>query len=432
MDKYDVVVVGGGPAGLSAGIRCSNESINTLLIERDPILTSKKSWILGSGEGREKVAKMGINLSEISCNEVRAAILQSKHPDGRGMKTSARSKSGEIFSVSVEQNMLTQHMLENAPNLKVMDKTSVTGAKMAEEGVSLRLSNGENVKAKILIDASGSTREPSRMLGRRFNQEALWIAHGYTIKGVSVRKFGVEPDEYAWIWGSEVLGKEVWDYCFGSKGEDELDFVVYKYPLLDKLNPFYTGEPEIGLDQKNFCRWYLQGLWKRISSEYKEQMRNAQKITEIWGMYGTTWETRPFDDNLLMVGDVAGHASPWMGEGVLQSLIFGKDAGDVAIDAVTRGNYSKAFLKRYYKLLKKDDIYNRGFFSFADFYFPRIGERRIDAFHEFMNQYPEEKFLELGWKILTSGKFKAFEGLRFIPTFFWDQLKGYVKELRGD
>ena len=133
-----------------------------------------------------------------------------------------------------------------------------------------------------------------------------------------------------------------------------------------------------------------------------------------------------------MVGDAAGHASPWMGEGVLQSLIFGKDAGDVAIDAVTERDYSKRFLRRYYELLKKDDIYNRGFFSFADFYFPRIGERRIDAFHEFMNQYPEEEFLEFGWKILTSGKFRTFEGLRMLPNFFWYQLKGYVKELRGD
>jgi len=66
-DDYDVVIVGGGPAGLSAGVRCANEGVKTLLIEKDPILKSRKSWVAASKKGREVVKDWGIvNIEEIS------------------------------------------------------------------------------------------------------------------------------------------------------------------------------------------------------------------------------------------------------------------------------------------------------------------------------------------------------------------------------
>jgi Dehydrogenases (flavoproteins) len=43
MEHYDVVVVGGGPAGLSAGVKCAENGVKTLIIEKDPIDTAKKS-----------------------------------------------------------------------------------------------------------------------------------------------------------------------------------------------------------------------------------------------------------------------------------------------------------------------------------------------------------------------------------------------------
>ncbi|MCL1952852.1 MAG: FAD-dependent oxidoreductase, partial [Oscillospiraceae bacterium] len=37
-EKYDVVVIGGGPAGLAAAIASSQAGAHTLLIEREPRL----------------------------------------------------------------------------------------------------------------------------------------------------------------------------------------------------------------------------------------------------------------------------------------------------------------------------------------------------------------------------------------------------------
>jgi len=429
-NDYDVVIVGGGPAGLSAGMRCSNEGIKTLLVERDPILTAKKSWTLGSREGRNKVKKIGLDVAEIGCNRIYKSILRTKHPDGSGV--AAKFSYKRVGAFSVEQDKLTEYMLNMSPKLDVKDKTSVVDAKRIDGGVVLKLSNENTLQCKIVIDASGGTREPSRLLGRGFNQRAVWIAHGYTIKGVKTKEFGVDSDEYAWVWGQEVMGQEVWDYCLGPKSEDTLDLVVYKYPLLDKINPFYYGEPTIGMNQRKFCRWYLQNLWERVASEYKDQLKKTKKLKAIWGLYGETWETRPFDDNLLMVGDAAGHASPWMGEGVLQSIIFGKDAGDVAVESVTKGACLESFLKRYYKLLKKDDIYNRGFFSFARFYFPRINEGMMDGFHEFLQDMAQrgDEYVEAGHKVITSGKFKSYELFKYLPGFTKCQLKGYLKGVK--
>jgi Dehydrogenases (flavoproteins) len=40
-NNYEVVIVGGGPAGLSAGVRCANEGVKTLLVEATDILLPK-------------------------------------------------------------------------------------------------------------------------------------------------------------------------------------------------------------------------------------------------------------------------------------------------------------------------------------------------------------------------------------------------------
>jgi len=79
-DDYDVVVVGGGPAGLSAGVRCANEGVKTLLIEKDPILTAKKSWSLGSRKGIKKVKEWGVDIEEITENRINKGFLSISYP----------------------------------------------------------------------------------------------------------------------------------------------------------------------------------------------------------------------------------------------------------------------------------------------------------------------------------------------------------------
>ena len=51
MTKYDVVIIGGGPAGMGAGIECSKTGAKTLIIERDNRLGGILNQCIHNGFG---------------------------------------------------------------------------------------------------------------------------------------------------------------------------------------------------------------------------------------------------------------------------------------------------------------------------------------------------------------------------------------------
>ena len=51
MDKYDVVIIGGGPAGMGAGIECAKTGAKTLIIERENRLGGILNQCIHNGFG---------------------------------------------------------------------------------------------------------------------------------------------------------------------------------------------------------------------------------------------------------------------------------------------------------------------------------------------------------------------------------------------
>ncbi len=404
-DEYDVVVVGGGPAGLSAGVRCANEGIKTLLIERDSILTAKKTWVAANVKGRKKVKEWGIDIdNEIGDLPCYGANLVAKYPDGKR----GASASGEISypaGYSVDQTKLAKHLLNMSDKLEIKDKTAVVDAKNNGK-VILKLSNNEIVKGKILIDASGTTREPSRMLGRGWNVDTMWTTYGWALKGRHYRDFGCEVEgKPTWFceWGPEVPRSEVSCLWIYAAADDVVEVHLSTHTLLSKKNPFPMGEPSFGTNIKEYCKWYLDGIIKRYKAEYGNLLEGTTVLREIWGIINQRWETKPYEDNLLMVGDSAGHANHWMAEGLLQSLVYGRDAGDIAIEALTKEDYSSRFLKKYYALLKRDDLFNRGFFGYGKSFLVRTSGVTEEVVHTVGEELYKRDEAEYCTKMLTQG-----------------------------
>ncbi len=410
-DDYDVVVVGGGPAGLAAGVRCANEGVKTLLVERDPILTAKKSWSLGSKKGIKMVKEWGVDIEEITENRINKGFLSVSDPytTKETVRMDDYFSTGDNIAHFVWQDRLTKMVLGLTDKLEVKDKNSVVDAKRKDKEVEIKTSDGKIYHSKILIDASGTTREPSRILGRNFNTNIMWTGYGYVLQGENIsEKFGVDPNSFYADFGPRAKGAEVWLNWIYAAGEDILDFGMYSNTILSKRNPFPGREPPIGLDVKNHAVYYLRDIINMIKSRYKEQLKDAKIVRDFYGICGETWETKPYDDNLLIVGDAAGHASEWFIEGCLQALVFGRDAGSAALDSLSAEDYSRKYLKKYYKSLLKDDLYNRGALgnlnsTVTGGFFPL--SISIEAGNYAIN-HPENKILpEIAFELFTGANF---------------------------
>jgi len=79
----------------------------------------------------------------------------------------------------------------------------------------------------------------------------------------------------------------------------------------------------------------------------------------------SSYAPRPYDDNLLVIGEASGLIQPNYNYGFDLCLIYGKIAGKVASEAVKEGNTSKEKLKAYKEEVKKNEVLSYTTFSWG-------------------------------------------------------------------
>ncbi len=123
-NKYDLVIIGGGPAGAAAGVYASRKRLKTLLITRD--------WGGQSTESTDIQNWIG-----------------------------TPSISGPELAKSLEQHVKTYA----DDVLEIKDKTIVTGIEKKEEGFSLKLQKGEVIETESILISTGSKRRALEVTG---------------------------------------------------------------------------------------------------------------------------------------------------------------------------------------------------------------------------------------------------------------------------
>lgn len=436
-DDYDVVIVGGGPAGLSAGVRCANEGVKTLLIERSPILTPRICWLAEAREGIEKLRKIGVEVKDIAVDYMDTFRLITRNSKGNKAEGAISAKGynllGEkdVACYCVDNQDVERALLNLTDKLGIKDKNGVVGAERKDGIVELKLANGETIKTKILIDASGPLREPSRMLGKEWNPRYMWTAYGFVVRGANIKErlMGGEHTTLCDWWPTLNHG-EIGCLWIDPHGDDGAYVFIGTSTILDKRNPFTYGYPPFGLNAKEHAKAYLENVRNSYLNmpEYKDIFKEAKIERDVWGLYTGEWETKPYDSNLLMAGVSAGHGTYWLGAH-MQSIIYGWDAGSVAVESIGNDDYSGNFLKKYYGLLKKDCIYNMGLYGYASQLCTRFPWLIGSTMCDMMNYLSDKSWGPPLIHTTAVGKFKFSDYAKVTPSLIPRALKRLSEEV---
>lgn len=367
MKEYDVVVVGGGPAGLSTGAECANNGIKTLVIEKDSLELSKKALITF------KEAVDSWNLKECVVGRVRGLNFNSEYGGGT-------AKASRYAGFTIDQSLFNKEM-RGKTEVQIWDKTKVVCAERKEGKVLVKTEGREKevVKTPLIIDATGSFANASRMLGKKVELKMGFAGYGVKLQANEnedlLSHFSLDKETVG-FWGGSYrkLHGYMWDGALYPYEDGSLDICCGETGVYPSLIRKYQLKNEY-----EYCKKVLGERWKFLKDFYKEGFSKGKVVKEHWGFIKENMEREPFDANLLMVGDNTGRVSLTTGEGFQPALIYGKIAGDFATKAISEERVDKKYLSGYDTLLDENEVTGKDW-SKAVSMILRLGSDHIVAF----------------------------------------------------
>jgi len=322
---YDIVVVGGGPAGSSAAFAAAKNGVKVALLEKEECIsqsvrTSGVTWI-------KDVKKFGI---PPDCyNEIKNYSFCS--PNNQVSVRDSKPRA-VVLDVRKTYQWLAEQAAKEGADIFV--KTNVTDVIRNNQGKisGVKTSSKENYifNSKIVIDASGFQSVVAKSLG----VVTQWERFGA----------GAEYEAYA-----EHVDSDTWWLMVGQQYSPA--GYAWIFPVSKNIIRIGVGvgKPESSIDPTERL--------KELMEKKPGPIKNLGKITPIEFHYGLIpndgLSRKTVYDNLILVGDSAGQANPLVLEGIRYAIMFGRVAGEVSANAIKSGDTSEKSLKKYEESWKK-------------------------------------------------------------------------------
>ncbi len=362
-DRYDVVVIGAGPAGSVTSRFAAENGASVLMLERDrepgipvrcaegvshrgiaPFIEIDKRWIANQ-----------IDVAKLHAPNGESAYMYN---NGTGYVLERRIFDTALCDLAVKRGA---HLITKADALDLIrENNKIAGIEYKYFG-EIR-----TVKCDMVIGADGVESRVGRWAGIKtaVRLEDINTCVQYTLSDIDVENnacefyFGstISPGGYIWVFpkseNTANVGIGLAGHLAHEKGPKEYldEFIEKHFPDAKITYTVFGGVP--------------------ISATLKEIVR----------------------DNIMLVGDAARQVNPITGGGVVQGMLAGSIAGKVAAEAVKTRKFDAKFLKKYHREWDKR-LGNtlKTMFELKE-RFLRMNDEKLNRIIKFCQKIPRDEF----------------------------------------
>ena len=313
----DVLIMGGGLAGLTAAIHLSKKNLKVILIEKSSYPRHKVCGEYISNEILPYLQWLGAAVSEL--NPTHISNFEFTSNNGKVAKTNL-PLGGFGISRYVLDDFLYQKAI--AAHCTVF-KENVTDVSFTNDVFTVTTSN-QTLTAKIVLGAFGKRSNVDQILDRNFfHKKSPWLAVKAHYSG------NLDNDLVA-------LHNFKGGYCGVSKVENDI------------INICYLADYETFKQYKNIEDYQQNVLYKNrhLKSVFENSTLLYDKPLTISQI--SFDKKKAVENHILMVGDTAGLIHPLCGNGMAMAIHSAKIASELILDYFADKNSSRDDLEKKY------------------------------------------------------------------------------------
>ncbi len=322
--KYDVIVVGARLAGSSSSLFASKGGLDVLMVEKRQEIGTPVQCAEFTARDTFKILEMNPSKKYL-CADIEGVDFIV--PNGKHFRVKGGSLYGFSEGFVLDRKIFDKQLaIESAKaGTDVMVKTTVKDLIIKDGNVcgvvAKNLGKIFDIKADIVIAADGIESNIANMAGFKTANQIDDIAScaQYEMVGVDIdpnylqiyQGGNIAPGGYAWIF---------------PKGD---------------------GVANVGLGVRNSkepAYYYLNEFVKNLDATPVE--------LNVGGVPLSGPINKTYSSGLMIVGDAAGQVNPLNGGGIQNATICGRMAGEIAAEAIQKGDTSSKYLKKYEDLWK--------------------------------------------------------------------------------
>lgn len=323
MNNYDVAVIGCGPAGLRTSLKLAEKGASVIALDKKQEIGVPVRC--AEGIGAAWLQRLCIKpRDEWIGQDIYGAVLYM--PSGKKLELRTKGVAGHVIERRMFEKFLAREAVRKGAHIRVKTHAKGFERKVGYVEVTAKeYEKEEKYSAKIIIASDGIDSLTARRFGSdtKHSLDDVEAGYQYEMAGIDIESpelihlyFGnkIAPLGYAWIFPK---GKNEANVGIGIRGTDP-----------------------------NTARYYLDRFIKN-----QEKLRNGSIIHINAGVVPVGgFLNNMVKDNLIAVGDAAHQVDPIHGGGMGIAIEAADLAAEVALEALSKGDYSETFLGRYNKL----------------------------------------------------------------------------------